>query len=155
MAGGHRTVLIGGGRDHLVEGNLFIDCDYAISVDARGIEKHQNEEQLRQRLTRVPYTTPPWPEHYPALATILDNDSLYPKGNIIRHNVFVENKEKSIMFRMRNPAYKALVKIEDNWFEDDPKFVSRSTGNYKLTPSSPARFYSIRDRGACGSRWLC
>jgi len=136
--GGHRTVLIGGGRDHLIENNLFIHCHYAISFDARGIEKKQNQETLMKRLKQVPYTSVPWAKQYPRLANILNNNPYAPLGNIVKHNVFVGEKKKTIMYRTKNPTYKAMLKIENNWFGTDPKFVNKKAKNYTLKPNSPA-----------------
>ncbi|MCX8109462.1 MAG: right-handed parallel beta-helix repeat-containing protein, partial [Verrucomicrobiae bacterium] len=54
-----RAVFIGGGRDHRVENNLFVDCDPAISIDGRGLDKspvwrNMVNDYMRGRLKEVP-----------------------------------------------------------------------------------------------------
>lgn len=83
-----QATFIGGGRDSIVENNLFIDCTPAIHVDARGLGWCAGyEPYVRGRLDAVPYKTPPWSTRYPEMQTILTNNPMAPMGNVFRRNV--------------------------------------------------------------------
>ena len=90
-----RAVLIGGGRDNTVENNLFISCNPAIHVDARGIgwaKKYiakGGEWNMYEKLEEVQFKLPPYSVHYPALASILENEPAMAKGNVISNNILL------------------------------------------------------------------
>jgi len=69
-----RAAFIGGGRDNLIENNIFVDCEASVHVDARGIGwmKYHVEPggTLPERLKAVPYKTPPWSEKANRAATL-------------------------------------------------------------------------------------
>src|SRR6266851_8607022 len=51
----HWAMFIGGGRDHRVENNLFVDCDPAVRADGRGLEpspvwRDMVDSYMRQQL---------------------------------------------------------------------------------------------------------
>jgi hypothetical protein len=55
----HWAMFIGGGRDHRVENNLFVDCDPAVRMDGRGLDKspvwyNMVNDTMRRRLSDVP-----------------------------------------------------------------------------------------------------
>lgn len=102
----HWAVFIGGGRDHRVENNLFVECDPAIRVDGRGLDgspvwRDMVNTYMRQQLAVVPATL--YRERYPAMKTL---DAYYgppegptiagaafkgvpAEGNVIAHNICV------------------------------------------------------------------
>lgn len=87
------AVLIGGGRDNLVEDNKFIDTATAIHLDSRGTgwQKAMTDDPnwaLRKGLVAVPYNKSPYKERYPHLANILEDEPGAPKYNIERGNHF-------------------------------------------------------------------
>lgn len=95
------AVLIGGGRDNLVEGNKFIDTATAIHLDARGRgwQKATTDDPngtLRKRLAEVPYNQIPYKERYPHLANILEDEPGAPKYNVARRNHLIGNAAVSI-----------------------------------------------------------
>jgi len=68
-----RAAFLGGGRDHQVVNNIFVDCNYAVELDGRGLSPstvwHKMVDQtMRSRLTEVPL--PVYRERYPALKTL-------------------------------------------------------------------------------------
>lgn len=86
-----RAAFIGGGRDNIVENNVFVDCEPAVHVDARamGWASYNVETTMKERLMAVPYKQPPWSEKYPQLVNILEDEPAAPKGNIVRRNICV------------------------------------------------------------------
>ena len=91
--GGGRGVLLGGGRDNAIRGNVFIDLPVGIHVDARGprgitLDK-PGSWNLLAKCERVDYLSPLWKERYPRLAKVMDNNPLMPLGNSMRHNILI------------------------------------------------------------------
>ncbi|MFO8013509.1 MAG: right-handed parallel beta-helix repeat-containing protein [Phycisphaerae bacterium] len=86
-----RAAFIGGGRDNLVENNLFVDCEAAIHLDARGTRRITNGKggswDLLAKARRVGYDKPPWSERYPRLARIMKEQWQLPEGNVVRRNI--------------------------------------------------------------------
>jgi hypothetical protein len=100
----HWAMFIGGGRDHRVENNLFVECDPAVRVDGRGLDtspvwRDMVNVTMRQRLTEVPLEL--YRARYPELTSL---DRYYgppggpaitgeafrgvpPEGNLIARNV--------------------------------------------------------------------
>jgi len=85
------AVLIGGGRDNLIEDNTFIDTPIAIHLDSRGTgwQKAATDDPngtLRKNLAAVPYNKSPYKERYPHIANILEDEPGAPKYNVARRN---------------------------------------------------------------------
>jgi len=151
------AVFIGGGRDNLVENNMFVDCPMAFHLDARAMNWAAPFAESRLRIGRetgilcgVRFKEPPFSTRYPTLATLLDDEPEKPKGNIVRRNIFWKGKGESLR-RMANGKPIAdtwwkhieakvvdLVKIEDNLVNVAPKFVDEAAGNVQLRADSPA-----------------
>lgn len=132
-----REVLIGGGRDNVIENNVFIDGEPAVEVDARGLGWFAVTVVpggwMRQRLDEMPWRTPLWTERYPGLATLLDDQPEAPRRNVIRRNVSVGGTWTRI-----EPAAEPGAVIEGNLVGVDPKFVDAARGDYRFQDDSPA-----------------
>ena len=68
-----RAAFLGGGRDHQVVNNIFVDCNYAVELDGRGLNtspvwRNMVDQTMRHRLTEVPLAL--YRERYPALKTL-------------------------------------------------------------------------------------
>ena len=92
-----RGVLLGGGRDNTIEGNVFIHLPIGIHVDARGprgitLDK-PGSWNLKAKCEALDYLSPFWKQRYPKLATVLDEEPLLPLGNVMRNNIFIECKQ--------------------------------------------------------------
>ena len=88
-----RGVLLGGGRDNTIRGNIFIGTLKGIHVDARGprgitLDK-PGSWNLKAKCEALGYLSPLWKERYPRLARVLDEDPLNPRGNVMQQNIFV------------------------------------------------------------------
>jgi uncharacterized Ntn-hydrolase superfamily protein len=132
-----RAAFIGGGRDNLVENNIFVDCEASVHVDARGIgwmKYHVDAGgTLPERLKAMPYKQPPWSEKYPRLVNILDESPGEPSGNIVRHNISFSGKWLDVESKAM-----PLIKFEDNLVDKDPHFVDVEHQDFRLRPDSPA-----------------
>ncbi|CAB3753855.1 right-handed parallel beta-helix repeat-containing protein [Paraburkholderia solisilvae] len=141
----NQAIFIGGGRDNLVEDNLFVNCTPAIHVDSRGLSWQKGladdpNGQLRHQLAVVHYNQPPYSTRYPALAMLLDDAPGAPKGNVLRRNVVIGGKATSIDLRATpyidvGPVFGA----SDVTFVKAMSDAQRSTfADLQIAPSSPA-----------------
>lgn len=144
----HWAMFIGGGRDHRVENNLFVDCDPAVRADGRGLDRapvwrDMVNEFMRKQLAAVPATL--YRERYPALKSL---DSYYgppggpaivgdafkgvpPEGNIILRNVAVGK-----WFEAGWNAKPEMFELKDNFVTSDPAHAGPP--DFSLPQDSPA-----------------
>lgn len=135
-----RAAFIGGGRDNLVENNIFIECRPAVHVDARamGWASYHVDTTMTERLKAMPYQSPLWQSAYPQLVNILQDEPAAPKGNIIRHNVrvggvweHVEDKARPYLVMEKNLILPSEAISE--------LFVDPQTENWQLKPDGKVR----------------
>ncbi len=101
-----RAAFLGGGRDHKVVNNVFVDCKPAVEIDGRGLEaapvwRNMVESTMRSSLEAVPAAL--YRERYPDIRSL---DPYYPprdskdqknpvfkgippEGNVVAGNVCV------------------------------------------------------------------
>ncbi|MBN2295278.1 MAG: right-handed parallel beta-helix repeat-containing protein [Pirellulales bacterium] len=129
FGGVKRGVLLGGGRDNIIHGNIFIDLPQGIFVDARGprgitLDK-PGSWNLLEKCKQVDYLSPLWKKRYPRLAKVMDEEPLLPMGNSMHNNIMIgcekpfaltKDVKESWLDRKNNPASKA---------EDFPGLVSK------------------------------
>ncbi len=159
-----RPVFVGGGRDTLVENNIFIDCPQAFHLDARYAPGNwaaqygdPRIEKARETgvLNGVRFSEPPYSTRFPKLAGMLDDDPTWPKGNVVRCNIFwrgdgtnlrrtgwnqpAANKSYEVAWwhHIQKSAY-PLLTIENNMVDIDPRFVDEAAGDFRLREDSPA-----------------
>ncbi|MCR4412165.1 MAG: right-handed parallel beta-helix repeat-containing protein [Thermoguttaceae bacterium] len=129
-------ILIGGGRDHRIENNLFVDCPLAISMDHRGY--YGSADLLLARLKAVGFDRPPYSTRYPALARILDGNPELPAGNVIARNISFRSTFLSLSGGRMPEEIRKLVAVTDNLTEGGPGLVAPETGDFRLREDSPA-----------------
>jgi len=136
---GGRTIMIGGGRDNLVENNLFIDGHPSIHVDARSRRGWAAamfdgpNSVLMTRLRAVHRTEPPYSVRYPRLATMLKDSFALPEGNAIRRNI----SHGGIWRELQDGITDSLVTFENNFADGDPGFVSIARRDFRLRRDAP------------------
>ena len=135
-----RAAFIGGGRDCLVENNLFVDCEPALHVDARALnwadyhaDEWLEEQKTQGTLSGIAYDKPPYSLRYPALPRILDGEPKAPEGNIIRNNVTWGGTWDGIYKEAR-----PYLTLENNLVDVDPLIEDIEHRNFNLKPDSPA-----------------
>ncbi|MBM3498818.1 MAG: hypothetical protein FJX74_09115 [Armatimonadetes bacterium] len=131
----HRAVLLGGGRDNLVENNVFVSCKIAVHVDARALGwASAGVVNLEARLAEMPYQEEPWRTRFPQLLTYLQDEPAVPKGNVVRHNIVWRCGQFDAFEEKARPH----VLVEDNLVEQDPGFVDEANRDFRLREDSPA-----------------
>ncbi|MFC0401387.1 right-handed parallel beta-helix repeat-containing protein [Paraburkholderia rhizosphaerae] len=141
----NQAVFIGGGRDNIVEDNLFANSSPALYVDSRGLS-WQNPDVInpsgifQTALRAVPYNQPPYSTQYPTLPNILQDHLGAPVGNVFNRNIVINGSEASIdlgaqpfvtlgqLFDASSVVFARAIADADRTTYDD----------FALSPSSPA-----------------
>ena len=121
-----RAAFIGGGRDCLVQNNLFVDCEPALHIDARALgwahghsDMWVTEGRDKSTLSGIRYKEPPYSERYPELVNILNDEPAAPKGNRVRCNVSFGGQWDGVQASARE-----YQTIENNLTDVDPHFTT-------------------------------
>lgn len=93
-----RGILIGGGREHPVRNNVFINCNLGLSIDCRAIRSKSwntpgGSWHLEGKAQKLDYANGVWAERYPRLANIMNDNPREPLYNPIEGNVFIDCRE--------------------------------------------------------------
>ncbi len=97
-----RNILVGGGRDNVIQNNIFIEGQPAVHVDSRGIgwaKYYFNKEKdttLFVRFNAVNASNPPYSKKYPELVTLLNDEPAIAKNNCIEQNIFCGGKWRNL-----------------------------------------------------------
>jgi hypothetical protein len=130
-----RAAFIGGGRDCIVENNIFVDCNPALHIDARamGWAGYHVGTTMRERLLAMPYKDKLWAERYPKLVDIWEDEPAAPKGNIVVRNISQGGKWDEVYDQAR-----PYVTFKDNLVDVDVHFIEEPPKNFQLRDDSPA-----------------
>jgi hypothetical protein len=150
-----RAAFLGGGRDHQVINNVFVECNYAVELDGRGLDKSpvwrgMVNETMRQSLAEAPLAL--YRERYPAMKAL---EAYYgppggpaiggeafagvpPENNVVARNLCVGN-----WLRVGWHAVPGMLRLENNLTNAEPGFVRLPSDNagakdFALKPDSPA-----------------
>ncbi len=132
-----RGIWLGGGRDNDIENNIFVYCNPSIHIDARGLTWQMFAKgegaKMYEKLEAIHFNKPPYSEHYPKLAQILEDDPGAPKGNIVAYNISVGGQWLDIQ-----KSYDSLVVVKDDFVDGDPGFISFTREDFRLHDDSQA-----------------
>lgn len=141
----NQAVFIGGGRDNIVEQNLFVHCTPAIYIDSRGLSWQRAmvvdpHSTLRAQLSDRHVDTPPYSTRYPSLARLMSDMPGAPKGTVIANNAVVDGEALEI-----DNGARPYVQVRQTFGPADVRFAQpmsnsarRSLPALKLAPDSPA-----------------
>ncbi|MFP4190618.1 MAG: right-handed parallel beta-helix repeat-containing protein, partial [Candidatus Hydrogenedentota bacterium] len=120
------AIQIHGGKENVLDGNLFIECDAVLSFSAWGESRWLDfleRSNVVQALTEtVNIHEPPYSERYPELAELEEN----PDMNFFWRNAAVECGE----LLLRAPDNQVIM---DNWTGAvDPGFADREARDFSL-----------------------
>ncbi len=140
-----RAAFLGGGRDHQVVNNIFVECNHAVELDGRGLDSspvwHDMVDQtMRQSLARMPSAL--YRERYPALKTL---DPYYgppggpavegsafkgvpPENNVVARNICVGKWLNAYWH-----ATPAMLSLENNLTNAASSFVHLPDDRAKAT----------------------
>jgi len=126
-----------GGRENMVENNIFYRCASGVSLGDRsavyGAENTPPRFLLDQYLRDVRHDQPPWSVRHPQVATLLENkDRALPEDNVVARNISVEVQ----LWLCTAPTARARSTIEHNWDGSDPGFVDPDKGDFAIRPDS-------------------
>jgi len=140
-------VLIGGGRDNLIENNIFVECGVPVKMDNRGLRWETRWGHFKpggpmyKPLEEFKHDQPPWSTRYPKLARILNEHPQAPLGNTLQRNVSVRSGWRDPEAECRK-TFKVHIDtpymtIKDNFVtDDDPGFVDMAALNFQLRNDS-------------------
>ena len=129
-----RGIVIGGGRDNLLEKNVIVDCLAGIQVDCRGQrwakQVFQGETSIYQKYcAAISHNTDVYAERYPQLATVLDDEPQVAKGNTIRLNEI----RCPIAIDLQDGLSESVVQLEQNQTEAKSMLVNMDLHEASLT----------------------
>ncbi|MEI6520318.1 MAG: right-handed parallel beta-helix repeat-containing protein [bacterium] len=137
-------IMLGGGRDYMIENNIFVDCHPAIAPDARGLDENpvwQNmvNNTMRKSCEAMNYLQPPYSERYPEIADVekyfIAGKGVPPENNCIERNICSGGVWIGDEWH-KDKGEKAVYK--DNLVSENPGFTDPDFGIFTLTPDSPA-----------------
>ncbi|MFV1995458.1 MAG: right-handed parallel beta-helix repeat-containing protein, partial [Verrucomicrobiales bacterium] len=138
-----RAAYIGGGRDVIVDNNIFIDCDRALHIDARamGWASGSVPTTMKTRLDAMPIHSELWKKRYPKLPGLWADEPAAPKGNLITRNLFQGEKKWDDI----NSVSRPYVKLENNLVAKDVGLVDAAANDFRLRKDSPARKIGFKE----------
>lgn len=133
--------FVGGGRDNRVENNVFVECNPAIHVDARGLDPRKVWQDMvyqtmKPKLEAMRIESPPYADRYPEIRSVLPYlakpGGVPPEGNVIRRNLI-----QGPGLAIRPQAQPHVKDVAGNVAVEDPAFFTPATGAFRV-PSGTA-----------------
>ena len=115
-----RGLMLGGGHDNHIIGNVFENCAIGMSIDARGVVWDDRWDspidkswQMTRKVKEMHVEREPWRTKYPLLLTYLEDGPREPRHIDVVGNTFTNCKEP-IVWSMRADEFKHLIHWADN-----------------------------------------
>jgi hypothetical protein len=130
----HWAMFIGGGRDHQVVNNIFVDCDPAVRIDGRGLDKspvwfNMVYDYMKKQMGNVPSLL--YRSRYPAIANLdryyATTDGVPPEDNVVTRNICVGKWLEAGWH-----STEGMLKLEGNFVGSDPGFVDPAKMDFNL-----------------------
>ncbi|HLP18474.1 MAG TPA: right-handed parallel beta-helix repeat-containing protein, partial [Bacteroidota bacterium] len=132
-----RATLIGGGRDNVVENNLYIECAPSVHIDARGLSWagyyfDGTNPDLFKKMDAMNFSKPPYSIRYPELQRLYADEPRLPKHNRIERNISYGGRWMDVY------DYRAfdltLIRIRNNVIADTAVMRRRKAGEAGWDP---------------------
>lgn len=136
-----RAAFLGGGRDHHVINNIFVECSPAVALDGRGMDTspvwhNMVADYMKKQLANVPSEL--YRARYPALKDLdkfYASDSRFPpENNVVARNVCVGGQWLSVGWNSAEP----ILQLKDNYMGQPSDFVAPDKLDFRLKPECPA-----------------
>ncbi|HOK08047.1 MAG TPA: right-handed parallel beta-helix repeat-containing protein [Candidatus Hydrogenedens sp.] len=150
-------VMIGGGRDNLVENNIFVDCIPAVHIDARW--ETYCWDVMDERLEAMKPKEPPYSTRYPELLSLYQDDRKKPTNNRVFRNIIsyerddfcgisnmATEKESAVIYHL-SPFDPETNKFDFNLIYHFGKEVRVAWQSYKKNDSEKIPFSKWQERG--------
>ncbi|MFN8940807.1 MAG: right-handed parallel beta-helix repeat-containing protein [Acidobacteriota bacterium] len=146
--------FVGGGRDNRVENNVFVDCNPAIHVDARGMDKRKVWQDMvyvnmKPAVEAMKVMDPPYARRYPEIGSVLPylarGGGVPPEGNVIRRNLI-----QGPGLAVREPARPWVVDVGENLEVKDASFFTPATGGHRVPAGFPFEVIAVEKIGRRG-----
>jgi hypothetical protein len=140
-------LLLGGGRDCVIENNIFLDTHPAVQIDGRGVSQapvwaDMVNITLKQRLLEMHHHELPYATRFPQLqkidAYLAAGKGVPPEDNVLARNLFAGGEWLTIHWG----ATPAAVRQQDNWTAGDPGWANPAdpaAAGFALRPDAPVR----------------
>lgn len=136
-----RAMFIGGGRDHRVENNVFVDCRPAIQVDGRGLDRSPGwapmvDETMKKSLGDMPRDL--YLRRYPDIAgldryyALPETKGVPPENDLIARNVCVGS-----WLEAGWNCKESMLRLENNSVVGRKELVAPDKGDFRVRKSSP------------------
>lgn len=126
----YRAILVGGGRDNIIDNNFIIKSRVALHTDARAMRWYDSDEKAKIHmgyiLNKVPWQSELWQVAYPKLFTIYDDSPRLPLGNIISNNRVIETKYPT---EYSNDTEQYL-ELRDNNFTEEGTYHLKNSNDF-------------------------
>ncbi|MCE9590942.1 MAG: right-handed parallel beta-helix repeat-containing protein [Planctomycetes bacterium] len=137
--------LLGGGRDCVIDNNIYINAGFAVHVDNRGVSpapvwQNMVNGFMKDRLMDVKHHEPPYSVRFPQLKTLdkylAAGKGVPPENNPVERNLFVSG----VGIKHGWTSDGTAVADRDNW-TGQPGFVDEKhpeKAGFALRPDAPA-----------------
>lgn len=130
-------IMVGGGRNNIVENNVILNNRVSISLDERGLGWAAYHcaagGSLPVNLAEVPYKEEPWLTYFPNLENIWTDSPCEAKYNSVQNNVIYKSAGMSIDGNASASGF-----IQDNWgTSEDIGFIDSENENWNLREDAP------------------
>jgi len=148
LEGAYRAMLIGGGRDNLISGNLILGGNIGIWIDGRGLgwaAKHVakgGDHGYFRKFAQMNGDQPPYVTHYPALRSVLTNHPAAPVDTVAQGNVILGAKQ----WKKTDGKSDPYIRWVNNYHvspKNLPKHQAKSTPGQWLKMVDPAELKKI------------
>lgn len=135
-------VMIGGGRDNVVDNNIFVDCVPALHIDDRW--DAYCWDLMQERLEAMNYAEPPYSTRYPELLKMGD-DPRKPANNAFTHNVVAYTRDDYRGLSTAKPGSGSAVAYNLSPFDPESTEINRNILFHPAPPKVQARSYKKDD----------
>jgi hypothetical protein len=127
-----QPVFLSGGRDNVIENNVFFQSSPGVHLDARGLTGQKAmtldpKGTLQLSLDAVPYRSVLFSSRFPNLAKLREDDIGAPKYNVFRNNVVINGQ----VARVAKNAQNGIV-ITENKESNETLFVKSMAAKTRL-----------------------